>query len=99
LGCTTNKRSIPFGYLNSSAGSGSSGSNSGFSGVFIAEEVDGLGDRASGNTTMVDVPTLMYNNSANKLHSSVLKIVIYTMTSYIFSDNNVAILREAKHKG
>jgi hypothetical protein len=30
-----------------------------FSGVFIAEEVDGVGDRGSGDTTMVDVQILL----------------------------------------
>jgi hypothetical protein len=29
-----------------------------FSGVFIAEEVDGVGDKGSGNTTAVDVQTI-----------------------------------------
>ena len=40
-----------------SAGSGSSASSSIFSGVFGAEEVDGVGDKGSGDTT-VDVQTL-----------------------------------------
>jgi hypothetical protein len=30
-----------------------------FSGLFIAEEVDGVRDRASGDTTVVDVQTLL----------------------------------------
>jgi hypothetical protein len=30
-----------------------------FSGVFIAEEVDGAGDKGSGDTTTVDVQTLL----------------------------------------
>ena len=30
-----------------------------FSGVFIAEEVDGVGDKGSGGTTTVDVWTLL----------------------------------------
>jgi hypothetical protein len=30
-----------------------------FSGVFIAEEVDGVGDTGSGDTTTVDVQTLL----------------------------------------
>jgi hypothetical protein len=30
-----------------------------FSGVLIVEEFDGAGDRGSGNTTMVDVQTLL----------------------------------------
>jgi hypothetical protein len=46
LGCTTNQRSIPFG--------GSSGSFAMFSGVFIAEEVDGVGDKGSGDITKAD---------------------------------------------
>jgi hypothetical protein len=43
----------------SSAGSGSSGSSSEFSGVFIAEEVDRVGDIGSGDATVVDVQTLL----------------------------------------
>jgi len=31
-----------------------------FFGVFVAEEVDGIGDKESGDTTMVDVHTYMY---------------------------------------
>jgi hypothetical protein len=30
-----------------------------FSGVFIAEEVEGAGDKVSGDTTMVDVQTVL----------------------------------------
>ena len=30
-----------------------------FSGVFIAEEVDGVGDKGSGDTTVVDVQTVL----------------------------------------
>jgi hypothetical protein len=30
-----------------------------FSGVFIAEEVDGVGDKKSGDTTIADVQTLL----------------------------------------
>jgi hypothetical protein len=30
-----------------------------FSGVFVAEEVDGLGDKRSRDTTIVDVQTLL----------------------------------------
>jgi hypothetical protein len=41
------------------ASSGSSGSCYVFSGVFIAEEVDGAGDEGSGDTTMVDVQTIL----------------------------------------
>ena len=40
------------------AGSVSSGTSSVFV-VFIAEEVDGLGDRGSGDTTTVDIQTLL----------------------------------------
>jgi hypothetical protein len=58
LACTANKRSIPFGYLLLSA-SGSSGPSHVFSGVFIAEEVYGVGDKESGNTTAVHVQTLL----------------------------------------
>jgi hypothetical protein len=39
----------------SSAGSGSSRSSPVSSGVFIAEKVDGVGDKGSGETTLVDV--------------------------------------------
>jgi hypothetical protein len=42
-----------------SAGSGLSGSSSVFYGVFIAEEVDRVGDKGSGDTTTVDVQTLL----------------------------------------
>jgi hypothetical protein len=42
-----------------SAGSGPSGCSSVFSGVFIAEEVDGVGNKGSGDTTAVDVQTLL----------------------------------------
>jgi len=41
------------------AGSGSSGSQYVFPGVFIAEEVDGAGDEGSGDTTMADVQTIL----------------------------------------
>jgi len=30
-----------------------------FSGVFIAEEVDGVGDKGSGDTTMVDLQMIL----------------------------------------
>jgi hypothetical protein len=43
----------------SSACSGPSGSSSLFSGVFIAEEVGGAGDNGSGDTTTVDIQTLL----------------------------------------
>lgn len=55
LGCAFSQRSIPFGYLFSFTGLGSSGSSA----VFIAEEVEGVGDKGSGNTTIVDVQTLL----------------------------------------
>jgi len=58
LACTTNQRSIPFGYLLLSA-SGPSVPSHVFSGVFIAEEVDGVGDKKSGDTTAVHVQTLL----------------------------------------
>jgi hypothetical protein len=42
-----------------SAGSESSGPFSVFFGVFVAEEVAGIGDRGSGITTVVNVQTLI----------------------------------------
>ena len=30
-----------------------------FSGVFVAEEVDGVGDKGSGDTALVDIETLL----------------------------------------
>ena len=30
-----------------------------FVGIFVAEEFDGVGDMGSGDTTIVDVPTLL----------------------------------------
>jgi hypothetical protein len=42
-----------------SAGSKSSESSSVFSGVFEADKVDGVGEKASGDTTTVDVQTLL----------------------------------------
>jgi len=39
----------------SSAGLGSSGFCSAFSGIYIAEEVDGVGDEGSGDTTTFNV--------------------------------------------
>jgi len=42
-----------------SAGSELSGPFSLFFGVFVAEEVDGIGDKGSGDTTMIDVHTLL----------------------------------------
>jgi hypothetical protein len=45
--------------LPSSAGSGSSGSYSVFTAAFIAQEVDGVGDKRSGNTTRIDVQKIL----------------------------------------
>jgi hypothetical protein len=59
LGCTTNKREIPFGYLLHLLVFRSSRSSSVFSVVFIAEDVDGVGDKGSGDTTVVNVETLL----------------------------------------
>jgi hypothetical protein len=42
----------------SSAGSGASWSLSVFSGVFVAEEVEGVGDKVLRNATTVDAQTL-----------------------------------------
>jgi hypothetical protein len=54
LGCTTNQSSIPFGYLlYLLVWSHQGGSFAVFSGVFIAEEVGGVGERRSGDTTTV----------------------------------------------
>ena len=56
LGYATNQGNIPFGYISLTFASlGSTGSSS----VFLAEEVDGVGDKESGNTTIVDVQTLL----------------------------------------
>jgi hypothetical protein len=57
LGCTTDQRSTPFGYLHLLVGP--SWSSSIFSGFFIAEEVDGVGDKGSRDITTVDVQTLL----------------------------------------
>jgi hypothetical protein len=59
LGCTTNQRSILFGYLLHLLVQGHHGPLLGFFGIFIAEEVDGVGDMGSGATTTVDVQTLL----------------------------------------
>jgi len=48
LGCTTNKRDVPFGYLLHLLVQGDQDSLLSFSGVFITEEVDRLGDKGSG---------------------------------------------------
>jgi hypothetical protein len=45
--------------MSQSAGSGSLGSSSVFSGLFIAGEVDGVGDKDSRDIMMVDVQTLL----------------------------------------
>jgi hypothetical protein len=59
LGCTTNQSSIPFGYLlYLLVWSHQGGSVAVFSGVFIAEEVVGVGENGSGDITTVDVQTL-----------------------------------------
>ena len=57
LDVTTGWRSVPLDSSPLSAGSELSGSCSVFSGVFLAEEVDGVGDKGSGDTTMVDLQT------------------------------------------
>jgi hypothetical protein len=59
LGCTNNQRSIPFGYLLHLLVQGHQGPLLCFFGVFIAEEVDGVGDKGSRDTTMVDVQTFL----------------------------------------
>jgi hypothetical protein len=58
LFCKINQRTIPFGSP-SAADSGASVTYSMFSGVTIAEEAGGVGDKVSANTTMVSVETLM----------------------------------------
>jgi hypothetical protein len=58
LFCKTNQRTIPFGSP-SAADSGASVIYSLFSGVAIAEEAGGVGDKVSANTTMISVETLM----------------------------------------
>jgi len=58
LFCKTNQRNIPFGSP-SAAESGASVTYSVFSCVAIAEEAGGVGDKASANTTLVTVETLM----------------------------------------
>jgi len=54
LCCTINQRSIPFGYFLHLLAQSSS-SPPGFTGVFIAEEVDGIGNKRSGDNTIFDV--------------------------------------------
>jgi len=59
LGFTPNQRSIPSGYLLQLLVRGSTGYSSEFFGDFTAEEFDGVGDKRSGDTTTVDVLTLL----------------------------------------
>jgi hypothetical protein len=59
LCCTTNQRSIPFGYLLHLLVHSHQGRHLLFSGVFVAEEVDGVGDKGSGDITLVDMATLL----------------------------------------
>jgi hypothetical protein len=54
---TTNQRSIPFGYLLHLLVQNQQGTLL-FSGVFIDEEVDGIGDRGSEHNTTVDDQTI-----------------------------------------
>jgi len=65
LACTTNQRSVPFVYLFPLLVQGHQGPLL-FSGVFIAEEVEGVGCKASGDTTTVSVqaPMEMFLTSA-----------------------------------
>ena len=58
LSCTTRQRSISW-ISSSSACSGLSGSSSVFSGVFVAEKVDGVGDKGSGDTEIFDMQILL----------------------------------------
>jgi hypothetical protein len=58
LDCTTNHRSVPFGYLLHLLVQGHQCPVL-FAGVFIAEEVVGAGDKGSGDTTTVNVQTLL----------------------------------------
>jgi hypothetical protein len=59
LGCTTNQKGIPCGYLFHLLVQGHQGPLLFFSGIFVPEEVDGVGDQGSGDTTTVDVQTLL----------------------------------------
>jgi hypothetical protein len=63
--------------LPSSAGLGPSGSSSVFSGFLIAEGVGGVGNKGSGNTTMVDVQTLLMAVLNMSRDLPVIVIVIY----------------------
>jgi hypothetical protein len=58
LGCTSTWRGIPLGYLLCLLVQGHQGPHV-FSGVFMAEEVDGVGEKVSGDATTVDVRTLL----------------------------------------
>jgi hypothetical protein len=58
LGCTTNQRSVPFVYLFSLLIQGHQGPRL-FSGVFIAEGIEGVRYKASGDTTTVSVQAPM----------------------------------------
>jgi len=58
FGCTTDYRGIPLNISPSYAGSGHEGSSA-FSGVFTAEEVDGVGDKRSQDTTVEVQPLLV----------------------------------------
>jgi hypothetical protein len=58
LGCKTNQRSIPFGYLLPVLDQDNRGPLQCFLEVFIAEEFDAVGHKASGDMTTVDVQVL-----------------------------------------
>lgn len=58
LGHKTNQSSIPSGYIHLLV-QGSSETSSVVYGVFIDEEVDGVGGKESGDTTTVDIHTLL----------------------------------------
>jgi len=64
LFCKTNWRTVPFGSP-SAADSGASDTYSVFSGVTIAEDAAGVGDKGSANTTMVSVETPMETFPSN----------------------------------
>jgi hypothetical protein len=59
LGCTTNQRSIPCGYVLWLLVQGHEGPLLCFLRVFIAEEADGIADKGTGDNTMIDVQTLV----------------------------------------
>ena len=58
VGCTTDYRGIPPEYLSSICWFRAWGSSSAFSGVFIVEEVEGVGDKRSRDTTVEVQPLL-----------------------------------------